>query len=163
MSHSYRAPVTVTRIAITDATSVSLGLSLVVSKGYYVRALARDVGQTLGVPSHLSSLRRLASGTFTLEEAMPLSAQRAELERALLTVEGAAARVLPTSRLSEEGEERARHGKLLEEAHFASPPVPGLSAWFGHTGHLVAIGRPAESGGFAVERGFRYPTSTVST
>jgi tRNA pseudouridine55 synthase len=156
-------PVAVKRIAITHATPGTLGLVLVVSKGYYVRALARDIGQTLGVPAHLSSLRRVASGTFTLEEALPWSATRDELGRAIQTVERAAARVLPASQLSEEGQRRARHGQLLAETHFMAPPAPGFSAWFAHTGELVAIGRPAESGGFTVERGFHYPTSTAST
>src|SRR5690606_17239434 len=40
----------------------ALELELRVSKGYYVRAFARDLGAALGVPAHLSSLRRLSSG-----------------------------------------------------------------------------------------------------
>jgi tRNA pseudouridine55 synthase len=156
-------PVAVSRIAIAEATPESLGLALVVSKGFYVRALARDIGASLGVPSHLSSLRRVASGSFTLGEALPLSATREELERALAPVECAAARVLPASHLSEEGEQRARHGKQLVEAHFVEPPAPEVSAWFGRAGQLVAIGRPATGGGYVVERGFCYPTSTAST
>jgi tRNA pseudouridine55 synthase len=155
--------VSASRIEITDATPTTLALLLVVSKGYYVRSLARDLGQTLGVPAHLSALRRVASGTFTLEEALPWSAACAELELAMQTVERAAARVLPVSRLSEEGERRARHGQLLSDAHFVEPPVPALSAWLAGEGELVAIGRPAESGGFMVERGFGQATSTAAT
>lgn len=44
------------------------------SKGTYIRSLARDLGAALGVPAHLSSLRRTASGAFTLDDARPLSA-----------------------------------------------------------------------------------------
>jgi tRNA pseudouridine55 synthase len=156
-------PVTVHKLAIIGATPTTIDVFLIVSKGYYVRALARDLGQTLGVPAHLSSLRRMASGTFTLDEAMPWSSSCAELERAMLTVERAAARVLPASRLSEEGQRRAVHGQMLQETHFVEAPVPALSAWFGCGGELVAIGRPAESGGFSVERGFTHATSTAST
>lgn len=43
------------------------------SKGTYIRSLARDLGTALGVPAHLSSLRRTQSGAFTLEQARPLS------------------------------------------------------------------------------------------
>jgi tRNA pseudouridine55 synthase len=156
-------PVAVSRIEIIDATATTLDLVLAVSKGYYVRALARDLGQTLGVPAHLSSLRRVASGSFTLEEALSWSTSCAELEGAMLTVDRAAARVLPASRLSEEGQQRAKHGKLLLDTHFLDVPVPALSAWFGGGGELVAIGRPREGGGFAVERGFTHATSTAST
>jgi len=42
------------------------------SPGTYIRALARDLGQKLGCGAHLQSLTRLASGHFTLEEAVSL-------------------------------------------------------------------------------------------
>ncbi len=43
------------------------------SKGTYIRSLARDLGDALGVPAHLSSLRRTASGAFRLEDARALA------------------------------------------------------------------------------------------
>ena len=43
------------------------------SKGFYVRALADDLGQLLGCGAHLVGLRRLAVGSFTLEEALTLA------------------------------------------------------------------------------------------
>jgi tRNA pseudouridine55 synthase len=36
------------------------------SAGFYVRALARDVGRRLGCGAHLSALRRVRSGSFTI-------------------------------------------------------------------------------------------------
>jgi tRNA pseudouridine55 synthase len=42
------------------------------SPGTYIRALARDLGQKLGCGAHLHSLTRLASGHFTLENAVSL-------------------------------------------------------------------------------------------
>ena len=39
------------------------------SSGTYVRALARDVGATLGVGGHITALRRTRSGAFTLQDA----------------------------------------------------------------------------------------------
>jgi tRNA pseudouridine55 synthase len=44
--------------------------------GTYIRALARDLGQSLGCGAHLASLRRMASGRFTVEQA--ISPQRIE-------------------------------------------------------------------------------------
>ena len=41
------------------------------SKGTYIRSLAHDIGQFLGSFAHLSSLTRLKSGQFTLEECIP--------------------------------------------------------------------------------------------
>ncbi|MFZ9889835.1 MAG: tRNA pseudouridine(55) synthase TruB [Myxococcota bacterium] len=42
------------------------------SKGTYIRSLARDLGQRMGVPAHLSGLRRTGSGAFRLADAVPL-------------------------------------------------------------------------------------------
>ena len=39
------------------------------SKGTYIRSLARDLGQLLGVGAYLKSLRRTRIGSFTLEQA----------------------------------------------------------------------------------------------
>lgn len=41
-------------------------------KGTYIRAIARDVGERLGVGGHLCALRRLRVGRFTLDQATPL-------------------------------------------------------------------------------------------
>jgi len=41
------------------------------SKGTYIRSLAHDLGQVLGTGAHLSSLRRLSSGSFALKDAVP--------------------------------------------------------------------------------------------
>lgn len=46
------------------------------SKGTYVRSLARDVGEALGVGAHLSALRRTAIGPHSVESAWPLDALR---------------------------------------------------------------------------------------
>lgn len=41
------------------------------SAGTYVRALARDMGESLGVGGHVTALRRTRSGAFTLDDACP--------------------------------------------------------------------------------------------
>lgn len=45
-----------------------------VSKGTYIRALARDLGHKIGCPAHLAALRRLEVGGLTLDECVPLEA-----------------------------------------------------------------------------------------
>jgi tRNA pseudouridine55 synthase len=42
------------------------------SKGTYVRALCRDWGDKVGVPAHMKTLRRIASGPFVISEAVSL-------------------------------------------------------------------------------------------
>jgi len=45
-----------------------------VSAGGYVRCLAHDLGQRMGCGAHLTSLRRVRSGTFSLQNAVTLEA-----------------------------------------------------------------------------------------
>ena len=50
----------------------SLTLSAHVSKGTYIRSLARDIAHALGTVGHVTMLRRTKSGPFTLEQAISL-------------------------------------------------------------------------------------------
>jgi tRNA pseudouridine55 synthase len=59
-------------IELFDWAPPLLTIQVKCSPGTYIRALARDLGQKLGCGAHLQSLTRLASGHFTLEEAVSL-------------------------------------------------------------------------------------------
>ena len=59
-------------IKLLDWSSPVLTIEVACSPGTYVRSLAHDLGQRLGCGAHLSSLTRLASGHFTLDEAISL-------------------------------------------------------------------------------------------
>ena len=52
----------------------ALALKVTCSKGTYIRTLAQDIGNHLGVGAHLVYLRRVASGEFTIDQCMDLSA-----------------------------------------------------------------------------------------
>ncbi len=45
-------------------------LDIVCSKGTYIRSLAHELGESVGCPAHLSALRRTASGSFRIEDAI---------------------------------------------------------------------------------------------
>ena len=47
-----------------------LAFTIKCSKGTYIRSLARDIGAFLGVGGHLIKLRRVASGSFVLEDSI---------------------------------------------------------------------------------------------
>ena len=55
------------------------------TKGTYVRSIAQDLGQKIGCGAHLSNLRRLQIGRFSVDDALPLSSilalTAAELEQ----------------------------------------------------------------------------------
>jgi len=62
-------PVTVYDLSVEEWAPPELTLALEVSKGTYVRAIADDLGQALGVGAHLTALRRTAVGPFAVETA----------------------------------------------------------------------------------------------
>jgi tRNA pseudouridine55 synthase len=64
-------PVTVHALDLLRREGALLELEVRCSAGTYVRALARDLGEHLGVGGHLTALRRTRSGEFALEQAVP--------------------------------------------------------------------------------------------
>ena len=50
------------------------------SRGTYLRSLARDLGERLGSPAHLESLRRLRLGPFTIDQAIALDELHARFD-----------------------------------------------------------------------------------
>ena len=50
------------------ASSIEIDLSVTCSAGTYIRAIARDLGEKLGVGGHLTQLRRTLVSPFTLEQ-----------------------------------------------------------------------------------------------
>ena len=63
------------RINVADTSALGLPeahVRIACSKGTYIRAFARDLGEALGTGAHLSSLVRTKTGTFRLEDALSL-------------------------------------------------------------------------------------------
>jgi tRNA pseudouridine55 synthase len=143
-------PVQVLGLSLVELAPPILRVELFVSKGYYVRSLARDLGERLGAPAHLSALRRLSSGPFTLAQASPWPASEPP---PLLGLAQAALSVLPACRIKDEAVLRARQGKLLTPADFSElPETEGPGAWLTQAGELVALG--TTTGELKVVRGF---------
>ncbi len=106
----------------TRADAEVLQLTLTCSAGYYVRAMAQEIGQRLGCGAHLEALRRTRVGAFDVANAVPLDL----LERE--DGDAAAARLLPMESLlpdlpsvtlTEDGLRRASHGNVLGMAQVA--------------------------------------------
>lgn len=127
---------------------------LTVSKGYYVRSFARDLAAAMGTLGHVVELRRLASGAFTSDDAFAFDAPALPV----LSLAEAAARCLPTARLSETGARDAGFGRGVR-AEDLSPFADGPHAWLDEAGALVAIGQREGDVG-RVMRGFSATSSS---
>ena len=136
-----------------SADPPTLQLSLEVSKGYYVRSLARDLATSLGTVGHLTALRRTRSGCFSLADACSLADEK--IGERILTLEVAAARALPVAYLTAKGRIDAFEGRPIAPEDLSNPTASGPCAWLDETGTLVAIGEIEPSGRGQVLRGFR--------
>jgi len=65
---------TVHRLARVETEGERSVLDVVGDSGTYIRTLAVDVGEALGVGAHLEELRRIGTGPFTEEDSVPLQA-----------------------------------------------------------------------------------------
>ena len=59
--------VTLAELESVDATSATWRAIFRVSKGTYIRSLARDIGRAAGTAAHLAGLRRIESGALSLD------------------------------------------------------------------------------------------------
>jgi tRNA pseudouridine55 synthase len=134
-------PVTVHRFTVLARAEVlddghpalDLDVEVDVSSGTYVRALARDLGQRLGVGGHLTTLRRTRVGPYGLELASTLD-QLAERFTVLSPAEAAAA-VFPVRTLTADETTDLRHGKRVSASGQGDGPVAALDPG----GQLVAL------------------------
>lgn len=164
--------VRVRSLEVLGATERRLRVRVRASAGYYVRALARDLGSALGTSAHLAALRRIRSGSFSIDEATSWPATTCG---ALQPLAQALPGLLPTVRLTEAGVLRARQGKELAPVDFLDDPIEvrsrflaasqtpdgdsetagerALWGWTDTSGAPVALGR-ADGERYRVQRGF---------
>lgn len=129
--------VTVHEIAVHDVSAagptVDVRISVRCSSGTYVRAIARDLGERLGVGGHLTALRRTAVGPFDLGQARTL--EQLQDDFALVPMADAARRCFPWVDLDEADAAAVRVGRRLTLDLGASGPV----AVFAPGGELLAL------------------------
>lgn len=102
------------------------------SSGTYIRALARDLGNLLGVGGHITALRRTRVGHFDVTDANSIE----ELGELRLTELATAAKQLfPVVQLTESEVTDLIHGKRIS----AKSEVTGLAAGLSMSGKLVAV------------------------
>ena len=93
----------------------TLQMRVVCSKGTYIRALARDIGEALGSGAHLTALRRTRVGDIRVEDCLTLEALVEKLDNeTYVSPEQAAAERLERERI--ENRERAAKMKAEHQA-----------------------------------------------
>jgi tRNA pseudouridine55 synthase len=103
------------------------------SSGTYIRALARDMGEALGVGGHLTRLRRTRVGPYDLSAAHTLDELAGQLT--VLPLAQAAAAAFPVRELTADQARSLSHGGRLPGTGGETGPV----AAFGPDGTLIAL------------------------
>jgi tRNA pseudouridine55 synthase len=119
------------------------------SSGTYIRALARDLGEALGVGGHLTALRRTQVGPYTLDQAHTLEQLAEELD--VLEMSQAARALMPNRELSDEETTEISFGRRIAAGAAAGTPGAATpenpAAAFAPDGTLVAL--LADKGSYA--------------
>lgn len=105
------------------------------SSGTYIRAIARDLGENLGVGGHIIALRRTRIGPFMLERAGTLD--HLDLERDLMTPAAAATTLFSPIYLDAEQAADLRNGKKISVVEQACSDFP--HAALDSAGELIGL------------------------
>ncbi len=137
--------VRVTQLEVTALDGDRLALSLTCSAGFYVRALAADLGERLGTGAHLVALRRTRVGALTLDTAVALDAAEGDPAAAAAALVPLARMLteLPAVTLDADAVRRAVQGRDLDSAVAAGGPSAFVRL-LDEAGDLVAIAEPSE-------------------
>jgi tRNA pseudouridine55 synthase len=121
-------------------------------KGFYVRALADDLGEKLGCGGFLANLRRLASGPFDLANAVSLEAllamSEAERDPRLLPAD-AAIDSLPYQMLGAEAAWQISHGQPVWLPQLV---IGTVSRLYDQAGQFLGVGEVNADGKLAPKR-----------
>ena len=122
-----------------------LKVRVVCSAGTYVRVLAEDFGERLGIGAHLAELRRTRAGDFKIEATITLErltelAQSDSASQILISPDAALSH-LPTVQLTADDVRRTLHGiDLRIEAGATFNWSDGQPVRMGDAGELTAVG-----------------------
>jgi len=112
---------------------VDLDVEVDCSSGTYIRALARDLGEALGVGGHLTSLRRTRVGRFALDQACSLD-ELSERPRLSLTLDEACLLLFARRDLTPDEAEATSNGRSLAPAG-----IDGVYAACDPGGRVIAL------------------------
>jgi tRNA pseudouridine55 synthase len=129
--------VTVYEFTIVEVQGSTARFLIRSSAGTYVRSLAHDLGQAIGIPAHLRDLRRTAIGNFNVNIAIPFDLMSESTPEAILApphFQSLADIDLPHAKIRIDW---AQQGKLMQgQAVILVPSVPLQK------GELLALGNP---------------------
>jgi tRNA pseudouridine55 synthase len=143
-------PVRIERLEITSYEWPRLAVEIECSSGTFVRALGRDLAESLGTKAVMESLVRTAVGPFSCVASISLDAITPETARAAILPAGAAVAHLSSMVLADDALANAVRGGLLQFPEHSAPALAALDA----TGQLIGMLKRLESGSYRLRPNF---------
>ena len=148
-------PVRIERLEITAYEWPRLAVELECSSGTFVRAIGRDLAESLGTRAVMESLMRTAVGPFTLAACTPLGAIEPGSVRGLILPPADAVAHLPRVVLDDDCLPRAVRGFLLPlpDQRVILPEASAIAA-LDASGQLVGILKRLDTGSYRLRPNF---------
>ncbi len=129
--------VTIYRLTVIQFISPIADIEVVCGSGTYIRSLAHDMGQVLGVGAHLAGLIRTRSGAFDIAQAHQLDdiMNHPNPESCLVSEQVALAH-LPAIQLDVTDTEHILHGRIPQ---YTSQPTADLGRAYDPDGKFIAL------------------------
>lgn len=130
-------PITIHELTLVERGENTLRLRVRCSKGTYIRTLCKDIGEKLGCGGCMESLRRVAAGEYTIDEAVPLQTllETERPEDYLRTVD-TMFRNYPAVTLTANQETRCRNGNA-----FSVSLAPGAYRAYSQGGEFLMLAK----------------------
>ena len=130
-------PITIHELTLVERGENTLRLRVRCSKGTYIRTLCKDIGEKLGCGGCMESLRRVAAGEYTVDEAVPLQTllETERPEDYLRTVD-TMFRNYPAVTLTANQETRCRNGNA-----FSVSLAPGTYRAYSQDGEFLMLAK----------------------
>lgn len=150
--------VTIHEFSVVERDHDEITVDVHCTKGTYVRTLAEDIGQELGCGAHVVELRRLAAGSFTIDETISMeqlevwAEDKAQLDAQLLPV-SSAVQDWPQVELTEVTASYIRQGQPVQ---IANAPTTGWVSIFSESDdpneEFIGVGEIMDDGRIAPRR-----------
>lgn len=130
-------PITIHELTLVERGENTLRLRVRCSKGTYIRTLCKDIGEKLDCGGCMESLRRVAAGEYTIDEAVPLQTllDTEEPEKYLRGVD-TMFRNYPAVTLTANQETRCRNGNA-----FSVSLAPGTYRAYSQGGEFLMLAK----------------------
>lgn len=148
-------PITIHELTLVERGENTLRLRVRCSKGTYIRTLCKDIGEKLGCGGCMESLRRVAAGEYTIDEAVPLQTllDTEEPEKYLRDVD-TMFRNYPAVTLTANQETRCRNGNA-----FSVSLAPGTYRAYSQGGEFLMLAKVDGGVMSTIKSFFRYRTT----